>query len=263
MDTKPRIAIYDFTDCEGCEVAILSLREKLLELESRLDIVDWRLAQEKKEQGPFLASIIEGTPITPDEIETLKELRDNSTYLFSLGACASLAGIPGIVEKEQREKFYKQIYPPKASHLGGQVAEYKPVGIDAVPLSAYVKVDFFIHGCPVNPNEVVRIIEELLAGKKPQYRGYSVCFECKLAGNPCRLVFGKPCLGPIGQGGCNAICVSGGSPCYACFGLREDAEIKNLVKILKNITTQEEIERYFTMFHRRTPEIKNNLEKSL
>jgi sulfhydrogenase subunit delta len=237
---KPKIAIYDFTDCEGCEVAIISLREKFLALESRLDIADWRLAQERKEQGPFLASIIEGTPITPDEIETLKHLRDNSTYIFALGACASLAGIPGIVKKQQREKFYKEIYS----------AEYKPAGIDAVPLSAYVKVDFFIHGCPVNPEEVVRIIEELLAGKKPNYRGYSVCFECKLAGNPCRIaVLNKPCLGPIGQGGCGAICVSGGSPCYACFGIRESAETENLKKFLKNLTTEEEIKQYFSMFH--------------
>ncbi len=251
---KPKIAIYDFTDCEGCEVEIISLREKLLAIENRLDIADWRLGQEKKEQGPFLASIIEGTPITPDEIETLKYLRDNSTYLFSLGACASLAGIPGIVEKEQREKFYKQIY--------GE--QYKPVGIDAVPLSAYVKVDFSIHGCPVNPDEVVRIIEELLAGKKPQYRGYSVCLECKLAGNPCRIaVLNKPCLGPIGQAGCNAICISGGSPCYACFGPRENPEIENLVKILKTLTTKEEIENYFTMFYKHMPEWQEKVKKLL
>lgn len=249
--TKPKVAIYDFTDCEGCEVEIISLREKLLTLENRLDIVDWRFGQEKKEAGPFLAAIIEGSPITPDEIETLKSLRNNSTYLISLGACASLAGIPGIVLKEEREKFYKQIY--------GE--QYKPVGIDAVPLSAYVKVDFSIHGCPVNPNEVVRIIEELLSGKKPAYLGYSVCFECKLAGNPCRIaVLNKPCLGPIGQGGCGAICVSGGSPCYACFGQREDANIPALIKILKNLTDKDEIERYFTMFYKHIPELQEKIK---
>ena len=258
--TKPKIAIYDFTDCEGCEVEIISLREKLLEIEDRLDIVDWRLGQERKEKGPFLAAIIEGTPITQDEIDTLKFLRENSTYIIALGACASLAGIPGIVEKEQREKFYKQIYGEG----------YKPVGIDAVPLQVYVKVDFFIHGCPVNPNEVVRIIEELLAGKKPSYRGYSVCFECKLAGNPCRLVFEKPrlnggqaCLGPIGQGGCNAICVTGGSPCYACFGPREDANIPGLITILKRLADKEEIERYFTMFYAHIPEWQEKVKKML
>ncbi len=109
MSTKPKIAIYDFTDCEGCEVEIISLREKLLTLENRLDIVDWRLGQERKERGPFFATIIEGSPITQHEIDTLKYLRDNSKYLFALGACASLAGIPGIVKKEEREKWLKII----------------------------------------------------------------------------------------------------------------------------------------------------------
>ncbi len=110
----------------------------------------------------------------------------------------------------------------------------------------------------------VRIIEELLAGKKPQYRGYSVCLECKLANNPCRIsVLNKPCLGPIGQGGCGAICISGGSPCYACFGFREGAEIENLVKVLKNLTTKEEIEQYFTMFYKHMPELQEKVKELL
>ncbi len=260
---KPKIAIYDFTDCEGCEVEIVSLREKILDLEKRLDIVDWRLGQERKE--PFgsaqskklLAAIIEGAPITQDEIDTLKYLRENSTYIIALGACASLAGIPGIVKKEEREKWYKQIYSD----------EYKPKGIDALPLQSYVKVDFFIHGCPVNKNEVVRIVEELLAGRTPAYRPYSVCLECKLAKNKCRIISGKPCLGPIAQGGCGAICVSGGSPCYGCFGKREDAEIENLVKTLRNLPPpaggKEEIEQYFTMFFRQMPEWQEIVKKLL
>lgn len=237
---KPKIALYDFTDCEGCEVEIISLRQKLLDLEKRIDIVDWRLGQERKEDGPFFAAIIEGTPVTQDEIDTLKHLRENSTYIVALGACASLAGIPGIMKKEARAEWYKKIYGEN----------YKPQGIDALPLQAYVKVDFFIHGCPVNKNEVLRIFEELLSGKTPQYRPYSVCLDCKLAGNKCRLVNNFPCLGPMAQGGCNAVCVSGGSPCYACFGKREEANIGGLIEVLKNITDKDEIERIFTMFYR-------------
>ncbi len=250
---KPKIAIYDFTDCEGCEVEIVSLREKILDLEKRLDIVDWRLGQERKEKGPFLAAIIEGAPITQHEIDTLKYLRENSIYIIALGACASLAGIPGIIKKEEREVWHKKIYGD----------EYKPKGIDALPLQTYIKVDFFIHGCPVNGNEVLRIIEELLAGRAPAYRPYSVCFECKLAKNKCRIVSGLACLGPITQGGCKAICVSGGSPCYGCFGKREDAEIENLIKILKTLTDKKEIERYFTMFFRQMPEWQEIAKKLL
>lgn len=265
-DTKPKIAIYDFTDCEGCEVEIVSLREKLLLLERRVDIIDWRLGQESKSLDPardkekFDITLIEGTPITQDEIDTLKYLRENSACIIAFGACASLAGIPGIMKKEEREKWYKAIYP-----LTNPGQPYKPKGIDALPLQSYVKVDFFIHGCPVNKDEVVRIFEELLSGRVPVYRPYSVCFECKQAGNKCRIISGKPCLGPIARGGCKAVCVSGGSPCYACMGAREEAEIENLVKVLKNLTNKEEIERYFSMFHNQMPDwnekAKNELQK--
>jgi coenzyme F420-reducing hydrogenase gamma subunit len=251
MAVKPKIAIYDFTDCEGCEVILVSLREKILDIENRLDIADWRLGQERKDKGPFLVSIIEGTPITPDEVETLKYLRENSTYIVALGACASIAGVPGIMPKEKREEWYKKIYGEN----------YKPKGIDALPLSAYVKVDYMIHGCPANGDELAKTIEDLLAGKPLSYRPYSVCFECKEAGNKCRIVSGQPCLGPITQGGCKAACVSGGSPCYGCFGFRESAEIDNLIKTLKKITTPEEIKLYFEMFQRQSPEWQSRKDK--
>lgn len=248
----PKVAIYDFTDCEGCEVELISLKEQLLVLEKRVDIVDWRLGQEAKENGPFDITIIEGTPITKHEVDSLKGLRKRSKIIIGLGACACLGGIPAIIDKRERFKWYKKIYGEK----------YRPRGIDALPLAAYVKVDFLIHGCPVNGDELVRILQDLLAGKTPKYRGYSVCFECKQAGNPCRLLDKKPCLGPITQGGCQAICIGGGSPCYGCFGLREDPSTKALLKILGNITDQKEIKRYFTMFLNRTEEYKKIVKKN-
>lgn len=248
---RPRLAIFDFTDCEGCQVKLVSLKEKFLTLEKRLDIVNWRLGQENNKPGPFDIAIIEGTPITQLEIDLLKKLRQQSKILIGLGSCATLGGIPAIVDKKERAKWYKKIYGEK----------YKPRGIDALPLSAYVKVDFLIHGCPIDEQELVRIMEDLLANKKPKYRGYSVCFECKQAGNECRLLNKKPCLGPIIRGGCGAICVSGGSACYGCFGLREAPEIENLLKVLNEITDQKEIERYFTMFLSRVEECQKLIRK--
>jgi len=243
--SKPKIAIFEFTDCEGCEVEIVSLREKILALEKRVDIVNWRLGQDNNQPGPYDLTIIEGTPITPHEIGSLKRLRQESKVLIGLGACACLGGIPAIMDPKKRKQWYKKIYGDK----------YRPRGFDALPLSAYVKVDFLIHGCPVNNLEVVRILSELLAGRTPRYRGYSVCLECKQAGNECRLLNKKPCLGPITQGGCEAVCISGGSPCYGCFGNRQEAEVDNLLKILNKITDKKEIDRYFSMFLSR---VKNN-----
>lgn len=240
---KPKIAIYDLTDCEGCEVKLISLRECLLQIEKKVDIVNWRLGQERFDPGPYDIAIIEGAPITDYEVKLLKDLRQNSKILVALGACASLGGIPAIMPEKDRKMWYEKIY----------TNQYHPRGIDAAPLSAYVPVDFSIHGCPVDEDEAVRAVEELLSGKKPSYRGYSVCFECKMAGNKCRIAEeNKPCLGPITQGGCKAICISGGSPCYGCFGIREEANIPAMIKTLERITDKAEIERYLTMFHSRS-----------
>lgn len=239
---KPRLAIFEFTDCEGCEVELVGLRERLVEIVDQVDLVRWRLTQERAEPGPYDITIVEGTPITKEEQEMLRWIRKQSKYLIGLGSCATLGGIPAILDKEKRAYWYKKIYGP----------QYKPRGIDALPLSAFVKVDFPIHGCPINGDEVVRVVQELLAGKAPQPRGYSVCFECKQAGNPCRLIEGKPCLGPITQGGCQAICVTGGSACWGCFGLREEANIDGLLDVLFKISDSDEVENYFSMFLKRT-----------
>jgi len=250
---KPRIAIYDFTDCEGCEVKLLSIKKKLLDLEERFDIVNWRLGQEKFSDGPYDITIIEGTPVTQDEIALLRELRERSGAIVALGACASVAGIPGIMNKDERAKWYKKIYGEN----------YKPKGIDALPLSSYVKVDHMIHGCPIEGDELLRTLEDLLAKKTPKYRGYSVCFDCKKAGNKCRILEEKICFGPITQGGCKAICISGGSPCYGCFGIREEANVEALVKRLKGFASDEEIMRHAEMFFNQIPEYKNKIKEAL
>jgi len=239
---KLKLGIFDFTDCEGCQVEILSLKEKLLILSERLEITNWRLGQEKADWERFDIALIEGTPVTPEEIELLKFLRAKSQLLIGLGTCATLGGIPAILDKEERQKWYAKIYGP----------EYQGRGIDALPLSAYVKVDFLIHGCPVNETELTRIFSDLINNKKLNYKDYSVCFPCKVANIPCRLLENKPCLGPITQGTCEAICLKGGSACYGCFGLKEGANIGALLTILKNFAGEEEIKNYFSMFHKKT-----------
>jgi sulfhydrogenase subunit delta len=243
---KIRLGIFDFTDCEGCQVKLVSLRERLPALLARVDIVNWRLGQDKGLMDSFDVVLIEGSPVTKAEVDLLKVLRKRSACLIGFGTCATMGGIPAIMDKKERAKWYRIIYGPG----------YKPRGIDALPLTSYVQMDFLVHGCPVDENEIVRLMEELLSGKSPSYRGYSVCFSCKLAGKTCRLINGKPCLGPITQGGCGAVCIKGGSPCYACFGIRDAAQIEALLTILKGMTGNEEIKGYFSMFLRYTKEYK-------
>jgi len=249
---KIKIAIIDLTDCEGCQVELLSLQEKLLELTNNVEIVNWRLAQGKSQKGPYDLALVEGSALTSEEMEILNKVRQESKFLMALGTCATLAGIPGMLDKNKRGYWYKKIYGPK----------YKPLGVDALPIAAIVKVDYLIHGCPVKGEEVLRVIGEFLSGRLPESPDDSVCFECKAKANPCRLINKQPCLGPITQAGCGAICVSGGEMCWGCFGPRRQHNKKALVKILGKISRPEDIERYFSMFWHRI-EADNNKKKKV
>ncbi len=239
---KKKLAIFDFTDCEGCQIELISLGKQLLNLLPYIEIVNWRLGQDRKDDGPYDVALVEGCPIQQEEIDWLKDIREKSKVLISLGTCATTGGVPAIMDKEKRAYWYKKIYGEK----------YKPRGIDATPLSAHVKIDVLICGCPINGAETAHILMDLLNGKAWRGRGYSVCFECKKAQNPCLLVNKEPCLGPITQGGCGAICISGDSSCYGCFGIRKDANIDEMINILKEFCDDEQIEQYFSMFLKRT-----------
>jgi sulfhydrogenase subunit delta len=249
---KPRIGVFDFTDCEGCEVEFINLKEKLLDLMEGVEIINWRLAKEGNEPGPFDIAFIEGTPVTPDEQELLRNIRENSKYIVGLGACACTGGIPAIIDdKKDRQDFYKKIYPQGNN----------PVGTEAKPLSAYVKVDFMINGCPVDKREIERYLCDFLAGKKPEDRDYPVCLECKIADNRCRLANDEPCLGPITRGGCGAFCVTHGKHCYGCYGLVKEGNFDRMAEVLGGLVGAEEAEKMLNMFMSESEEYKKRYGK--
>jgi sulfhydrogenase subunit delta len=244
---KPRIAVFDFTDCEGCEVEFINLKEKLIDLLEGVEIVNWRLAKEGNKPGPFDIAFIEGTPVTPHEQNLLRQIREKATYIVALGACACTGGIPAIIDDERdRLDFYRTVYPPG----------YEPKGTEAKPLSAYVKVDFTINGCPVDKNEIERYLTALLAGKKPEDRDYPVCMECKINDNRCRLVNDEPCLGPITRGGCGAFCITHGKHCYGCYGLVKDGNFERMAQALEELVGVGEAERMLGMFMSESVEYK-------
>jgi len=249
---KPRIAVFDFTDCEGCEVEFINLKEKLIDLMEGVEIVNWRLAKEGNKPGPFDIAFIEGTPVTPHEQELLREIRRSSAYIVALGACACTGGIPAIIDDEHdRLRFYRMVYPPG----------YKPQGTEAKPLSAYVKVDFMINGCPVDKKEIERYLADFLAGKKPEDRDFPVCMECKINDNRCRLVNDQPCLGPITRGGCGAFCVTHGKHCYGCYGPVKDWNFGRMADVLEELTGREEAARMLGMFMSETEEYRRRYRR--
>ena len=235
---KPKIAIFDLTDCEGCELELINLREKLVTIAGETEIANWRLASDSHDQGPFDITFIEGSPITEEDIEVVKRARAISRYVVALGSCADLGGLQGGLSKSEWKKALKEVYGDK----------YETTSRYPRPLSYYIDVDVHLPGCPVNQNELAETIASLLSLKVPEKASYPVCLECKAKENACLLLKGEPCLGPITKGGCDAACPSRGLRCWGCFGILEGSNYKAFTDKLEKKYGNEKAKMYLKAF---------------
>ncbi|MBU3924707.1 MAG: hypothetical protein V1732_03325 [Patescibacteria group bacterium] len=229
---KLKTAIISLTCCEGCQFAILDLGAKLLKVAEFLDLDNFRLGSSHKSTGPYDVIFMEGTPITDENISVLIKARKQTKILVALGACADLGGVAEI-------KNYSKIGR-------GKMMSYVYKNIEGInnpkikPISAYVKVDGKIPGCPIDKDEFVRFAQELIAGKIYKIPDIPVCYECQLKKNNCLLQEGKPCFGPVTLGGCGAICPSNNFICEACRGPIREKNLPSLKKIIgKRLSAKE------------------------
>lgn len=230
---KPTIAIVSLTCCEGCQVAILDLGARFLEVAGHVNIGDFAFLEDTPEAPIYDVVFVEGAPITEENIARLKNLRSRSKILVALGACASLGGIAEI--KNYQDKFERLRYVYK---------NFENINNpDIKPLSFYVKVDLEIPGCPINKEEFLKITRSLIAGILPSLPQRPVCYDCQLKQNKCLLQEGLPCLGPIMLAGCGAPCPSSAYPCDGCRGPMKNINPDKLNKqLVAQNYSQEEID---------------------
>jgi sulfhydrogenase subunit delta len=105
------------------------------------------------------------------------------------------------------------------------------------------------------PRRELGLGSRILAGRKPQIPTHSVCYDCKLRGTSCVMVaHGTPCLGPITQAGCGAICPAFGRGCYGCFGPVAAPNLAALTAQLRRLgMTEQEVSRVFATFNAASP----------
>lgn len=232
-DKKPIIAIVSLTCCEGCQVAILDLGARFLEVAEHIKIGDFAFLEDTPEAPTYDVVFVEGAPITKENITRLKNLRARSKILVALGACASLGGIAEIKNYQDKNERMRYVYK-NFENINNP---------DIKPLSFYVKVDLEVPGCPINKEEFLMIVGQLLAGVLPRLPRRPVCYDCQLKQNKCLLQEGLPCLGPIMLGGCGAPCPSSSYPCDGCRGPIPNINPDKLAKqLLAQNYTQEEID---------------------
>ena len=240
MPTKPKVAFFDFAGCEGDQLQVANLEERLLDIVSHLEIVRFREIKTIK-QDNYNIAFVEGSITRPEDESRIKEIRERADILVALGACASIGGINCLKNFINESEYRTTVY----GDCGSWYSTYA-----ARPLSAVVKVDMDIHGCPIDRNEFARAVKELLLGKIYVSPDYPVCVECKMAGNICRYEQGKLCLGIITRAGCSACCVTEGSVCWGCRGLAPDANMDAANQIMNEhgfswLDAQDHLRLYF------------------
>ena len=210
--SKPKVAFFDFTSCEGCQLQVLNCEDELLDILGAVEIVQFREAIDDRREDYDIA-FIEGAFTRESDRPRLEQIRKNAKIVVALGACATTGGLNVLKNFRGIPESMKEVYGERASWY-----ETSP----AVPIEAAIKVDAKIHGCPINKVEFLEVVKSVLAGRTPQIPDYPVCVECKLKENVCLYHKGQYCMGIVARAGCGAWCPSYGGRCYACRGLISD-----------------------------------------
>jgi coenzyme F420-reducing hydrogenase gamma subunit len=210
---KPKLAVWKFASCDGCQLSLLDCEDELLSLVGEVDIAYFLEASREVVKGPYDISLVEGSITTPHDAERIHHVRKVSKYVITIGACATAGGIQALRNYADVNDFISLVYA-------------SPRHIDTLkkstPIDEHIFVDFELKGCPIDKYQLLETINALLNHRKPNIPVHSVCVECKLRNNVCVMVSqGIPCLGPVTQAGCGAICPPYNRGCYSCFGPQE------------------------------------------
>jgi sulfhydrogenase subunit delta len=220
MTAKPRLAVFKFASCDGCQLQLLDATDRLLELAGRVEINHFLEARSQVVPGPYDVGLVEGSITTPDDVERIREVRRQCRFLVTIGACATAGGIQALRNWGRIDEFLAAVYatPATIAALATSTA-----------IADHVPVDFELRGCPIDRGQLLDLITAVLFGRKPHVPGHSVCVECKARGTVCVAVArGIPCLGPVTQAGCGAICPAHDRECFGCFGPSESPNLVSL-----------------------------------
>ncbi len=236
------LAVWKFASCDGCQLSLLDLEDEILLLPDLIDIAYFPEASSQMKEGPYDLSLVEGSVTTAEDCQRIQEIRSQSRYLVTIGACATAGGIQALRNFSSVESFMKAVYARP---------DYINTLDRSTPISMHVKVDFELRGCPINKHQLLELITSYLSGKKPGIANESVCVECKRRGQICILVAkGTTCLGPVTHAGCGALCPGYDRGCYGCYGPKENANTHALADFAKEQgESRDDLRRLFRNFN--------------
>ena len=210
---KPKIAVWKFASCDGCQLSLLDCEDALLAVAGAVEIANFPEASRAVVGGPYDISLVEGSITTPHDEERIHAVRRASKMLITIGACATSGGIQALRNFKNVQDFVPLVY----AH-----PDYIETLNKSTPITDHVFVDFQLRGCPINKLQLVEVLSAFLNGRKPVTPAHGLCMDCKRQGLVCVTVAqGTLCMGPVTQAGCGALCPAYSRGCFGCFGPKE------------------------------------------
>lgn len=221
---KSVLGIVSFSCDQGCQFAVLFI-DKIFDILTQFDVQYFHLLKEKNRSIPFDICFVEGAITTKRQVEKLKIIRNKSGFLVALGACACHGGVPAMRNFIENRELKKYVYNQRISKDS----------LPAAGIDAYVKVDYYLYGCPIIQEEFVAFLEAFLKKRIPEQFKGPVCLECPRRGKPdCFLKQKVPCLGALTRGGCSAICPKANFACMLCRGPLPEANFTSEIKLFQS-----------------------------
>lgn len=253
-ERRAKLAVFKLASCDGCQLSLLDCEDELLEVAGAVEIAHFLEASRAALKGPYDLTLVEGSITTPADAARIRELRQQSKALVTLGACATTGGIQALRNFRDVAELASIVYAT-------------PATIEALATSTaiadHVPVDFELRGCPIDKRQLLEVVIAFLQGRPPAVPHHAVCLDCKLRGNVCVTVaHGTPCLGPVTHTGCGALCPSYARGCYACYGPQETPNTGAMTPVLVRLgATKPALVRAFRSFNANAPAFREESEK--
>ena len=243
---KPRLAVWKFASCDGCQLSLLDCEDELLAIVGEMEIANFLEASRAVVKGPYDLSLVEGSITTPHDAERIREVRRVSKTLVTIGACASAGGIQALRNFKDIRELVSAVYP---------TPEYITTLETSTPVAQHVRVDLELQGCPISKAQLLELLAAFLNGRKPNLPAHSVCIECKQRGTVCVMTArGIPCLGPVTHAGCGALCPAYARGCFGCYGPMESPNAEALGRWWEGLGAQPvDVMRAFRSFNAYAP----------
>jgi F420-non-reducing hydrogenase small subunit len=240
MADKARVSIEWLSGCSGCELGIVDLHEKLLDVLQEIELVRIPILMDTKEYVEADVGLITGSIRTDHDIIAAHKMREACKVIIAFGTCPVYGGPQGASYAHTNAELLDNAFVHNPSTSTTLIPDQVPRLLEGNrPLDSEIPVDIYIPGCPPHAAFIFESLMALLRDREPKIGRHNVCYSCKrhmartevtevrraftgaMDHDTCFLSQGVLCFGSVTLDRCMAPCPGVGVPCFSCGGPSE------------------------------------------